>query len=211
MDGRDSRSSTGRGPGDGWFLTGYAGLAGFLFLEALVRRRGRPSDLRRSTDTGGTTTEVAVTYAGVALLAPLARRLGGRRRLPVGPPTGLVLQGAGLALRLWAMRTLDDAYSRTVHVTEGQSVIESGPYRVVRHPGYLGSLLVWAGFGLTSGSAPVLALTVLVLPPYLRRIEAEELLLARCLPGYGDYAQRTGKLVPRLSWSEGGLLSRSGR
>jgi protein-S-isoprenylcysteine O-methyltransferase Ste14 len=43
------------------------------------------------------------------------------------------------------MRTLGRAYSRTLR-TERERVVEAGPYRHVRHPGYLGSNLIWLGF-----------------------------------------------------------------
>jgi protein-S-isoprenylcysteine O-methyltransferase Ste14 len=76
-------------------------------------------------------------------------------------------------------------------------VVTAGPYRLVRHPGYTGSLLTWTGFALTSRSGPVLALTGGLLGlAYQRRIAAEEELLARDLPGYEDYQARTRKLIP---------------
>ena len=81
---------------------------------------------------------------------------------------------------------------------ERERVTERGPYRRVRHPGYLGSLLVWAGFVLTSGSPAVVAtVAVVVTPAYVHRIDAEERLLDRDLPGYQAYRGRMARLVPR--------------
>jgi protein-S-isoprenylcysteine O-methyltransferase len=51
------------------------------------------------------------------------------------------------------MRALGRFYSRTLCTSSEQVVMESGPYRVIRHPGYLGSIMVWTGFGVASGSA----------------------------------------------------------
>ncbi len=97
------------------------------------------------------------------------------------------------------MQTLSGAYSRTLRVTNEQSVIEVGPYRRIRHPGYLGSLLMWSGFALTSGSAVVVgAVAALLLPGLLALMDAEERLLDRDLPGYAAYRTRTKKLVPAL-------------
>jgi protein-S-isoprenylcysteine O-methyltransferase Ste14 len=69
----------------------------------------------------------------------------------------------------------------------------------VRYPGYTGSLLIWTGFALTSRSVPVLALVAGLLGrAYQRRIDAEEQLLNRDLPGYAAYQERTKKLIPHL-------------
>ena len=107
------------------------------------------------------------------------------------------MQGLGLALRAWAMRTLGRSYSRTLRTEAEQGVVDIGPYRLVRHPGYLGSVLVWTGFALTSGSLPVVILVgALMGTAYQRRIAAEERLLLRALPHYGDYCARTKKLIP---------------
>ncbi len=95
---------------------------------------------------------------------------------------------------------LGSSYSRTLRVVEGedqQAVVDAGPYRLIRHPGYLGSLLTWVGFALTSRRLPVVALIVGLLgAAYARRIAAKEQLLRRDLPGYPNYSERTEKLIP---------------
>jgi phosphonate transport system substrate-binding protein len=71
---------------------------------------------------------------------------------------GVVLAAAGLVLRAWGMRTLGEAYSRTLRTTTAQRLVTTGPYRWVRHPGYLGSVSVWVGASLAFHSwlsAPV--------------------------------------------------------
>ncbi len=96
------------------------------------------------------------------------------------------------------MRALGGSYTRTLRVEDGhQTVVDTGPYRWVRHPGYLGSLLTWVGFACTSSSAPVLALVAGLLGGvYRRRVVAEEQLLRRDLSGYTTYSERTKKLIP---------------
>ena len=115
-------------------------------------------------------------------------------------PAGLALQAFGLGLRIWSMRTLGAAYSRTLRTDEARRVVEAGPYRLVRHPGYAGSLLTWIGFALSSRSVPVVVVVVALLgSAYRRRIAAEETLLVRDLPGYLEYSRRTKRLVP-FAW-----------
>jgi protein-S-isoprenylcysteine O-methyltransferase Ste14 len=77
-------------------------------------------------------------------------------------------------------------------------VVDTWPYRRIRHPGYLGSLLNWLGFGVTTGSAPAAAaVTGLMGFAYRRRIDAEERMLrARLGAAYERYPQRTWRLVP---------------
>ncbi|MHB2024394.1 MAG: methyltransferase family protein [Mycobacteriales bacterium] len=100
---------------------------------------------------------------GLAVDVPLlARWLPGRPLPPGAAPAGLVVEATGLAWRAWSMRTLGRSYSRTLRVVEGddqQAVVDAGPYRLIRHPGYQGSLLTWVGFALTpSRRVPVVAL-----------------------------------------------------
>ncbi len=184
-------------PGTRWFVAGYAGLAGFLLLEGTVRRGGSASDLHAAAEDAGSTRRIAAAYLLAGLSAPLLRRLPVRPLPAACAPLGLGAIVGGLALRFWSMQTLSAAYSRTLRVTNEQSVTERGPYRHVRHPGYLGSLLVWAGFALSSRSAVVVSsVATLLLPAYVRRIEDEERLLERALSGYESYEARTKKLVP---------------
>ncbi len=97
------------------------------------------------------------------------------------------------------MRTLGRSYTRTLRTEDAQDVVDTGPYALVRHPGYAGSLLIWTGFALASRSVPVVvAVAALLGTAYQRRIAAEEELLRRELPAYASYCERTKKLIPLL-------------
>ena len=98
---------------------------------------------------------IVAAYATAAVAAPLVRLVWPPQLPSRGGPMGLGLEAAGLALRAWSMRTLGRSYSRTLRVGDAQQLVDSGPYRFVRHPGYAGSLLIWTGFALTSRSLPV--------------------------------------------------------
>lgn len=185
--------------GSSWrrFVAGYALLAGFFALEASTRSRGSASSLDASADDRDTTAGIVRAYAVAGLSPPLLRLLPGPRLPPAAAALGLVLEASGIGLRAWSMRTLGRAYTRTLRTEGGQRVVDEGPYRLVRHPGYLGSLLIWAGFGLSSGSVPAAGVVATVIgDAYRRRIEAEEALLGRDLPGYASYAARTKRLIP---------------
>lgn len=113
---------------------------------------------------------------------------------------GLAVFWAGVGLRWWAILTLGRFFQLTVVVQEDHRVVESGPYRVLRHPGYTGTVLLTTGIGLTLDNA--LSVAVLVLLPAIavvRRIAVEEAELRRRLgDAYGAYAARTSRLIPGL-------------
>jgi protein-S-isoprenylcysteine O-methyltransferase Ste14 len=181
----------------GWFLVGFAGIAGFFLVEGLARQRGTAASLDASGDDEGTTRGIVTASVAAATLTPLLRRVPVRPLPRAVAPVGLALEATGLALRIWSMRTLGVAYSRTLRTDDAHEVVDAGPYRFIRHPGYAGSLLTWTGFALTSRSLPVIGMvTCLLGRAYRRRISAEEVLLGRDLPGYASYGSRTKRLVP---------------
>lgn len=113
---------------------------------------------------------------------------------------GLALMWAGLGLRVWAIAVLGEAFRTTVEVDAGQQLVESGPYRMIRHPSYSGVLLIAVGYGVVSGAWPALAIaTIGPFVVLLRRILVEERSLINTMGSvYCAYQQRTKRLVPRL-------------
>lgn len=177
---------------------GYVGLTGFIAMEAVWRRPVDAAKIRTTGDDAGSTRGLVVCYAMAATL-PLLDNARIRPPMPIAAgPIGLVLQAAGIALRAKSMRVLGESYTRTLRTEPGsQRLVDDGPYRWVRHPGYAGSLLVWAGFACTRRSVPVAAAGLgMIVAGYRRRITAEERMLVRDIPGYRQYAARTKRLVP---------------
>ena len=194
---RSPRRSCASEPESRCFAAAYGGLAGFLAIERLIRAGGPAASLEASDDDRRTTQRIVVAYVAGAALAPIVRRspVG---RLPRGAgPLGLALEASGLGLRAWSMWTLGASYSRTLRTGVAQTLTEAGPYSLVRHPGYAGSLLTWIGFAVASRSLPVVAVVAGFLGlAYRDRIRAEEELLRRQLPGYEQYTRRTWRLIP---------------
>jgi len=84
-----------------------------------------------------------------------------------------------------------------IQVEAGQSVAAGGPYRLVRHPMYLGSLGLWLAAPLALGSYVALPAFALTAPITIFRLLNEETFLHRELPGYAEYCQRTRyRLIP---------------
>src|SRR5664280_703037 len=105
------------GPGVGWLMAGYTGLAGFLVLEGVVRQQGSASSLEGSTDDQGTTRLILGAYAVAVVLPPILRPLRVGRLPRSAGPLGLAIEAAGLGVRLWSMRTLAGSYPRTLGTT----------------------------------------------------------------------------------------------
>ena len=102
----------------------------------------------------------------------------------------------GFPLVFWVMKVNSFA-SRTIQVEAGQKVISSGPYRFVRHPLYLSSLIMWLSTPLALGSYLAWPAFVLLIPFYVFRLLNEEKTLRQELPGYPEYCLRTRfRLVP---------------
>ncbi len=111
---------------------------------------------------------------------------------------GLVLLGGGIALRQWAVTVLGRFFTTDVRVRTDQTVVETGPYRWVRHPSYTGLIATFVGIGLALGNwAAVAVLAVLPTIGLLIRIRAEEALLLRELgEPYRRFAAGRARLVP---------------
>lgn len=113
---------------------------------------------------------------------------------------GIALMVAGIALRQWAILVLGHFFSTRVTIISGHRIVANGPYRVIRHPAYTGSLLTLVGLGLASrtwgGTLVIVALFGLV---YNYRISVEEKALkAEFGQEYIDYAGKTKRLIPFL-------------
>lgn len=106
---------------------------------------------------------------------------------------GVIISHAAIAQNRFAARTIHDQRP------DGQHVIDTGLYGVVRHPFYAGALLVYAGVALWLGSVAALIGASGFLVLTLARILVEEAYLRRILPEYAGYARRVrGRLIPYL-------------
>ena len=111
---------------------------------------------------------------------------------------GLIGFAMGMGLTTWAM-LVNRFFSSAVRLQpdRGQQVVSSGPYRLVRHPGYSGGLLLLLSAGVALGSWIAIVPILLIVPFMVRRTLIEERMLASALPGYVGYMQRVrSRIVP---------------
>jgi protein-S-isoprenylcysteine O-methyltransferase len=176
-------------------------VAFYLAFEGRVRVGDTARSLTATADDRGSTRRVGVVY-GVAIVAFVVSTWLGATGVAALPAliawAGVAFSALGVGLRFWSARVLGASYTRTLRVEGGQRLVRSGPYRVVRHPGYAGSMLIWTGAAFASGDV----LGVVVIVPamvwaYLLRIAAEERMLAAAFgDDFRDYARHTSRLVP---------------
>jgi protein-S-isoprenylcysteine O-methyltransferase Ste14 len=165
------------------------------------RRRRQPSGAT-DHDSGskswliGSIWSTAAVGIGLAFGFPDAAVMGARTEVFVG---GLVLMIAGLALRWYSIWVLGSSFTCEVTTRPGQEVVQSGPYRWIRHPSYTGGLLTVLGLLVCCANFASLAALMLAVAGYAYRIRVEERALAANLGSpYRDYMRRTKRLIPFL-------------
>ncbi len=111
---------------------------------------------------------------------------------------GLAIFAGGMAIPSWAM-SANRFFSSDARIQRerGHHLVTGGPYQYIRHPGYLGAMLMGIGSSLALGSYISMIPMLLVVALILRRLLIEERLLRAELEGYADYAARVRfRLVP---------------
>jgi protein-S-isoprenylcysteine O-methyltransferase len=113
---------------------------------------------------------------------------------------GLVLLGIGIVVRSIAIAQLGRFHTPNVAVRHDHQLMESGLYRHVRHPSYLGALIAFLGFSLALGNVLSVVVVMVITPAiYLYRIREEEAALAAAFgDDYLAYCGRTKRLIPGL-------------
>lgn len=191
----------------GWFLVlvGVVYIAGMVIVFAIRKERFWESPL-----TGAPTHEehgdrslwlVTLGMIAVFYLSPAEFIY-----LPVSLPrsawmaySGLGLVILGTILFVWARRALGKSYSGHVSVKVGQALVESGPYRLIRHPVYAGYLLMAIGISLGYSSLMGMVSVLVLLPGLIYRMKIEEQFLAEHFgEDYQQYFGKTKRLIPGI-------------
>jgi protein-S-isoprenylcysteine O-methyltransferase Ste14 len=172
-------------------------------MELSQRSQARREGATRIGHPAGRIAFLACIIGAVAVahLAPRVFPAAAIRPAPAAFAAGMIVLLAGLVLRGWSFKALGQYFTHVVMVSSDQSVIATGPYRVLRHPSYTGVLLAVTGVGLAAANwADLAGLLLLVLTPLLWRIHIEENALRATIgDAYRAYAAQHKRLVP-LVW-----------
>jgi protein-S-isoprenylcysteine O-methyltransferase Ste14 len=175
-----------------------------LFVMAYMLRRSpellaRRLQMRERERTQQGVIRFGILFLVAAFLVPGFDRRYGWSEMPwwvAVAADGLVLAGYAMISRVFR----ENAYtSRTVQVEQGQQVVSTGPYAVVRHPMYVGVLIFYLASPIALGSWWALLPAAAIVPILVVRILNEEEVLERDLPGYQEYKQKTRyRLLPGI-------------
>ena len=178
----------------GWLLMGILFVP--MFLAGLFMLFKSPELLRRrlnAKEREGEQRTVIVLSGLMFLLCFILAGLNFRGSWMMLPrwvslaAAGVFLLGYGL----FAEVLRENAYlSRTVEVQEGQKLIDTGLYGIVRHPMYSATVLLFLAMPLVLGSPLSFAVMLLYLPIIAKRIRNEEQVLSKGLEGYREYCKR---------------------
>lgn len=171
-----------------------------LDRELLARRLLRKEKIGAQKIIMFLTRQIAVAFY---VLCGLDNRLGWSRDYLAPVPwwlTMLALLGyAGCYFLFIQVLKANRFAASVIQIEAGQVVADTGPYRLVRHPFYSVSLLLWLCTPPALGSFIALPVNLLILPVVVWRLLNEEKILRRDLPGYADYCQRTRyRLIPSV-------------
>ncbi len=112
---------------------------------------------------------------------------------------GLMIFALGILFRSWAVWALQGFYTARLGIQPGHRQIATGPYRLVRHPGYLGEIASISGVSLALSSLVGMAMAIFLIPLLIWRMGTEEeMLLAQFGDEYREYMQRTKRLIPGI-------------
>jgi protein-S-isoprenylcysteine O-methyltransferase Ste14 len=192
---------------EGWvFLIGFIG---FLVCYGVWAFRNDPAQLRERSKTGANVKAwdkiIMSLYSLVLIiLFPVCALSAVRFKGSSMPATLEALGWIGIALAggiiQWVVRTNTFA-SRMARIQgdRGQTVVTAGPYRYIRHPMYLGNIILFTGIPLALGSLRGLIPGGLIVLLFSARTALEDRMLKRELHGYAEYATRVRfRLLPGI-------------
>jgi protein-S-isoprenylcysteine O-methyltransferase Ste14 len=145
-------------------------------------------------------TSLPIPVVLALLLVPAAAKAGDSTRLMAG---GALLVAAGEVIRVWGVHHIG-AVSRTRTDRLGP-LIDTGPFALVRNPLYIGNLLLWVGFTVSSTLLWLVPIVILLLGLEYHAIVRweERLLQTRMGQVYRDYMRRVPRWLPRLAGARG--------
>jgi protein-S-isoprenylcysteine O-methyltransferase len=185
-----------------WRTAFWVSYAGWAIVELSIWSRDRARVKGQRNDRFSMLAIVLGITAGIFAAFYFAHlratRIAAPGELVVG--LGIALIWAGLAFRLWAVRTLGRFFRVTVTTQDDHRLIDTGPYRRLSNPSYTGAMITMAGIGLAMGNwASLAGILLFSLLGFAWRIRVEEASLrARFGAAFDAYRKARWALIPPL-------------
>jgi len=163
--------------------------------------------LKRSSDDSVDADDSTLRVLWIVIVLSVTAGIYASTRVPaagIGGPwltwSGCAVFALGLGLRWYSIIYLGRFFTVNVAIHSSHEVIDTGPYRRVRHPSYTGALLAFTGLALTLANwVSLLLIVVPIFWAFTRRMDTEEIALSNALgKPYTSYMQRTKRLVPSI-------------
>ena len=181
-------------------IVGFSYVYGFFEVLMNVRSKSK-GNVATSGDRGSLWLLYGLITLGYTLSFAIgATRIGRMHSWDTFFAIGAGFAVIGLAVRLQSIVTLRQYFTYSVAKIEAHALIETGLYGRIRHPGYLGQLLIFAGISLSlSNWLAILFMMLPVMIGYAYRIRVEErFMLEQLGERYAAYQQRTSRIIPLL-------------
>lgn len=192
----------------GWAFVGTLSIASILVTVymALYERKLLESRLRAGPTVERTATQKVITTVGLVVFVAAMVLMVLDHRFGWSPPVPAYLSIIGDALGafgllIYFLVVRENRYAAaTIELAEGQTVVSTGPYAIVRHPMYAGAILVFIGAPFALGSWWGLLLTPVFVAWFAWRLLNEETFLRANLPGYEQYIHTVRYRLAPLIW-----------
>jgi len=184
------------------YMLAYVEVLCFFLVERFFRKGKDTKNMNRTKHDKGSTTFISFAMGTAFILlaaAPLFIywHIAMLDCFTMGI-IGLVLGASGLVIRAIAFTTLGRFFSRTLREADNHTLVTSGIYKIIRHPGYLSDFMIFIGIALALGNLIlVITIPVLFIPAYIYRIHVEEKMLVEVFgERYVEYRKTSKKLIP---------------
>ena len=181
-------------------IIGFSYVYAFFEVFMNLRQRGK-SVVTTSGDKGSLWLLYILITIGYALSFSIgATKIGRMDHWDAFFAVGVVLTVIGLMIRIQSILTLKQYFTYSVAKVDDHTLIQTGLYKVIRHPGYLGQLIIFIGISISlSNWLSILAMTIPVVIGYGYRIKVEERFMRDQLGiDYLDYQKRTKRIIPMI-------------
>jgi protein-S-isoprenylcysteine O-methyltransferase Ste14 len=181
-------------------IIGFSYLYGFFEVFMNLRQRSK-SKVTTSGDKSSLWWLYGLITVGYALSFSIgATKIGRIYYWNTFFAIGMALVVIGFVIRIHSILTLNQYFTYSVAKVENHKIIETGLYKFIRHPGYLGQLIIF--IGISTSISNWLSVPVMMIPitlGYLYRIKVEErFMLEQLGEDYLNYQERTKRLIPMI-------------
>lgn len=181
-------------------IVGFSYLYGFFEVFMNLRKRSQ-GKINSSGDKGSLWVLYALITLGYFLSFSIGATKIGRVHLwDTFFAIGVTLVAIGLIIRIHSILTLKQYFTYSVAKVDNHQLVETGLYQFIRHPGYLGQIVIFLGISTSlSNWLSILTMTIPIAIGYGYRIKVEERFMRDQLgEDYLDYQKRTKRIIPMI-------------